>query len=379
MVKRKRIGLIFFVNPKWMGGVYYILNLINSLNYLTDYEKPEIILLCKEKSDYNYALKYTSYPYLSFLIYYRKLTIFQRFINKLSRQILKKNIFSITNTNIDVDLIFPIRDTKNIVNGPLNIGWIPDFQDKYLTGFFSETELKKRDKCVRGLRDSGIPIVFSSKDAQNDFLKFYNGKIEQTHIYRFSSKIPCITIDYNAILHKYHVEENNYFLCSNQFWVHKNHEILFKAIKILKNKGVKIRLICTGNNNDFRSKDYYRNLLDYLEDNNLNDCIKILGLIERQEQLVLMERCRAIIQPSLFEGWNTSIEEAKSMNKLMILSDLNVHKEQAKDNALFFARHDYEELADVIESVINKQPKIININYVDTIITSARAFISLIK
>ncbi len=38
----------------------------------------------------------------------------------------------------------------------------------------------------------------------------------------------------------------------------------------------------------------------------------------------------ALINPSQFEGWSTTVEEAKSLGVKMLLSDLEVHKEQAK-------------------------------------------------
>ena len=65
MAQRKRIALIFNVNKNWMGGTYYILNLINALNTLPDRDKPEILLLCQTEDDYKYAWEYTSYPHLS--------------------------------------------------------------------------------------------------------------------------------------------------------------------------------------------------------------------------------------------------------------------------------------------------------------------------
>ena len=68
MARRKRIALIFGVNKDWMGGTYYVLNIIEALNTLPEDEKPEIILLCKSESDYRYAEEYTGYPHLTFRI-----------------------------------------------------------------------------------------------------------------------------------------------------------------------------------------------------------------------------------------------------------------------------------------------------------------------
>jgi hypothetical protein len=56
----------------------------------------------------------------------------------------------------------------------------------------------------------------------------------------------------------------------------------------------------------------------------------------------------AVINPSLFEGWSSTVEECKGVGKPMILSDLGVHKEQYPE-AIYFERSSSEMLADVME------------------------------
>jgi glycosyltransferase involved in cell wall biosynthesis len=50
----------------------------------------------------------------------------------------------------------------------------------------------------------------------------------------------------------------------------------------------------------------------------------------------LMRHAIAVINPSKFEGWSTTVEEAKSMGKAILLSDIAVHREQAPDRAAYF-------------------------------------------
>ena len=58
-----------------------------------------------------------------------------------------------------------------------------------------------------------------------------------------------------------------------------------------------------------------------------------------------MRKSISIIQPSLFEGWSTIVEESRSIGKLIILSDLEVHKEQNFSRSIFFKRNSYKDLA----------------------------------
>ena len=47
----------------------------------------------------------------------------------------------------------------------------------------------------------------------------------------------------------------------------------------------------------------------------------------------------AVINPSLVEGWSTSVEEAKSLRVPLVLSNIPVHREQAIRDAIFFDPH----------------------------------------
>ena len=67
-----------------------------------------------------------------------------------------------------------------------------------------------------------------------------------------------------------------------------------------------------------------------------------------------MRKSIAVIQPSLFEGWSTIVEECRSIGKKIILSDLNVHKEQNFSESIFFKRNSYEDLSSKILSSYKK-------------------------
>ena len=62
-----------------------------------------------------------------------------------------------------------------------------------------------------------------------------------------------------------------------------------------------------------------------------------------------MQNAQAVIQPSLFEGWSTVIEDARALNKFVIASDLDVNKEQLQTNVRFFERNSAQALAAAIE------------------------------
>jgi glycosyltransferase involved in cell wall biosynthesis len=60
----------------------------------------------------------------------------------------------------------------------------------------------------------------------------------------------------------------------------------------------------------------------------------------------------AIINPSRFEGWSTTVEEAKSSGKTVLLSDIPVHREQDPPHGKYFSVDSASELADLMATTI---------------------------
>ena len=58
-----------------------------------------------------------------------------------------------------------------------------------------------------------------------------------------------------------------------------------------------------------------------------------------------------MINPSLFEGWSTSVEEAKSLDKRILLSNIPVHREQAPARGIYFDPQDAADLAFKLKQV----------------------------
>ena len=58
------------------------------------------------------------------------------------------------------------------------------------------------------------------------------------------------------------------------------------------------------------------------------DYYKILGVVPYNDLLSLMAYSIAVINPSKSEGWSSTVEQAKSYGKMILLSDLDVHLEQ---------------------------------------------------
>ena len=118
-----------------------------------------------------------------------------------------------------------------------------------------------------------------------------------------------------------------------------------------------INLICSGHLSDYRNKSHIEDIKNYILTNDLNSNIKLLGLIDYSDVFGLIQMSKGVINPSLFEGWSSTVEECKSINKNMILSDLRVHEEQYP-SATFFDKHDVESLKVVLKNFKKSESKL---------------------
>jgi len=67
--------------------------------------------------------------------------------------------------------------------------------------------------------------------------------------------------------------------------------------------------------------------------------------LDYRDILALNARADALVNPSRFEGWSTTVEEAKALGTPLVLSNLPVHREQVAERALYFDPDDPEDCA----------------------------------
>jgi glycosyltransferase involved in cell wall biosynthesis len=254
-----------------------------------------------------------------------------------------------------IDVISHSYLTYGSVNCKI-VSWIPDFQHLHLPDFFSSKEIDVRNQLLNTMIQNSDAVILSSQDAYNDCLQFDKMSKEKLHVLQFVSQPdPTVfTLEAGFINNKHKVPEK-YFYLPNQLWKHKNHLCVFKAIKNLKTKGIEINLLCSGSLSDYRNAEFINEIKSYVVDNQLEDNIKLLGLIDYIDVLYFMRYSIAVINPSLFEGWSSTVEECKSIGKNMILSDLDVHKEQNPAGSSFFELANTETLEALLESMWNEE------------------------
>jgi len=344
-----KVGFIGSVSKEWMGGLNYFKNLLFAINSIEEKEL-EVFVFVGKKIDIKTKRMFQEYAtVIEDSIFDRK--SIKWFLGKIEQKIFKTNILLeniLKKHNIQILSHAAITKLKTIKT----INWIPDFQHIHLPQMFSEKEIQNRNNnFLKLIRDSDL-IVLSSFDALKDMKKFAPNDEDKARVLQFVSQpnsryFELDEHDKSLLLQKYEIKDD-FFYIPNQFWKHKNHMMIFEAINELKKDGVEINIVCTGYLGDYRNKTYIDDIRKVVKLNNLEDNIKLLGLVDYEDVFALIKFSKAVINPSLFEGWSSTVEECKSVGKNMILSDLDVHKEQYP-NAVFFKRDSIESLKEVLK------------------------------
>jgi hypothetical protein len=359
--KNKKIVIGFVLNydlQKWLGGVYVIKNLIQVINfYYKNIYLFKIIVNSKNKNIAK-SIFNESDVIVSDLFDKKKLSFYYN--------IIKIIFFGKSNT---YDYFF-IKNKINLVSHSIYLGrkslipsfyWIPDFQHIEMKAMFSFIgRLLTHLNILCGIKNC-TKIILSSHHNKKLFKRYFNVDNKTILISRFRFFLNYQKLKSN-LKKKYNLPKK-YFIITNQFWKHKNHNVLINAINHLnehKFSNNKIHLVMTGKNFDHRNKNYFRDIMNKIEKLKLKGNIRYLGVIKSDDLFFLIKNSIALINPSLYEGWNSGVEQAMALNKKTILSFIATHKEQADENTYFFSTNDYKKLSEHLVNLLrssNIKPK----------------------
>ena len=229
--------------------------------------------------------------------------------------------------------------------------WFPDFQFRHLPEMFDEQERRERERQWSYVAERAQGVLAISRAVAEDALAEHPQIAEKVHVCGFPPVFPASVLGEapDEVRRRYHLPER-FFLVSNQFWQHKNHALVFRALSRLKQCGKVAPVVAfTGRPHDYRRPDAFSEMLSYVAREGLHAECRFLGVVPRGEQLALVRAAEAVIQPSRFEGRGAIVEETTLLGAQLLCSDLPVHRELNAPRALFFSVEGVDELAGLLE------------------------------
>lgn len=143
---------------------------------------------------------------------------------------------------------------------------------------------------------------------------------------------------------------DKYFFYPAQFWNHKNHIGILKAIRELKYEFRDICIVFCGSH-----KNAYSDVIKYINENGLINNVIILDYVSNYSMIKLYQKTVGLVMPSFFGPTNIPQLEAFVLGCPVAVANVYAVAEQVGDAALLFDPYDYSDIAKCMKILWNDE------------------------
>jgi glycosyltransferase involved in cell wall biosynthesis len=146
-------------------------------------------------------------------------------------------------------------------------------------------------------------------------------KTSKRDILSFNSKcrvyvIPnTLNLEYYKPVFENEIEYGDFIVFIGRLVYYKHLEVVIEALRILRDK-CDVKLVVLGDG------PMRGNWEDLVKRYNLKDVVEFKGYVSHEEKLYYLSKCRALVLPSIFEGFGIVILEAWALRKPVIVADV---------------------------------------------------------
>jgi len=350
----KKIGLYLGSEPNGGGAFQYGISILNAVSTLP-IDNYEVLVVYSTLSWGEILKKYSvKVRYVSLSSFERKIALWWRrigFSTILWRKIAPKlHPFTRKFMQSDCDLwIFPSQDIWAYRIPIKGICAIHDLMHRYENRFDEVSAYgrdKRREFHYSDICKFSMGVLVDSRIGKQHVIESYKVEPSTVHI------LPFIAPNYIYSHHvpfefdtRYHLPDK-YIFYPAQFWSHKNHLNLIKAINQLKNELPDLKLVLVG-----AKKDGYELIIKKVIELELSQKIIFLGYVPNDDITEIYRRARALIMPTFFGPTNIPPLEALALGCPMAVSNIYGMPEQVGDAGLLFNPEIVEEIAESIKKL----------------------------
>lgn len=256
-------------------------------------------------------------------------------------------LYVITNNAIGIDLAgaIPIWGCKICALHDCIREIYPENFDRH--GLYLKLYYFKAKHVARSPR---VHIVTLTHDSQTELQKYYHIPNERIDIVTCGWEHMMSTNIDDSIFDKINIKINEeYFFSLGSKYKHKNFKWVVEAAK----RNPKYKFVITG------TGIYSDNEIELKKE--IPDNVIFTGYISNEEIKSLMIHCKALIQPSLYEGFGLPPLEALSVGAPIIVSNRSCLPEIYKGAAHYIDPYDYEvDLDKLIAGSVNAPETVLN-------------------
>lgn len=237
-------------------------------------------------------------------------------------------------TRMKADLLFnPFLSANFYEAGIPAVTVITDLQFRYYPEFFDRADRAHRQRAFRAACRHASRIICISDYVRGTVLKLSGVSADR-----------CIRIYLGATgrltppgdrqpLTEWGIEPEQYLLYPANFWPHKNHERLLLAFEryVRENPATRLKLVCCGSKGK-RGKELH----EFAASAGIADRVRFPGYVTDAQLAALLAGCKALIFPSLYEGFGMPLVEAMEAGRPVLASNTTSLPEVGGDAYLAF-------------------------------------------
>ena len=345
-----KIAYIIETTSKSGGSYYQTLNLYEDITKNFK-QNSRLIIFTNKKENLNNLKDYKCEK-----IFYN-LNFIDKIITKLSSIFLLRLIFNFFSIKTSLEKILLRNKVDLIIFPNPSVTHYTIRHIKFVSTIFdlchldhknfpevNVSEFKHREKLYNHLSENACGIITNSLILKKKISQRYN-----------FSKNKIFSIPFNPIKRKFKLRKykKKFFLYPANYWKHKNHEIVIKAVKILSQKKIKnFKCIFTGSD-----KGYLSELEKMIDLYDLRKYFELKKFLNEKDLFNLYTNCIGVIMTSYFGPTNLPPLESFQYKKPLIYNK-RFSKEIPSKNCLMINIEDKFELSLAMLKILNnKYPK----------------------
>lgn len=343
----KKILVILDTEPEWGGEHQYASVMMNCI--LNIMERNKILAICGNRYWRKWCrengIQILENQWFSFSKqeqeYHIKYPLFSRIycmnISAIGKIIRKKKVKAVLCMrqgifipNIGIKVLAPVHDLMHRYEGHF-----PEVGDKF----------EKRELIFASKAKYAWCVLTDSKVGKHQFMESYLPYMRRGKPHIIS--MPFVVPRHIAECEEEYIDvPSKYVFYPAQFWQHKNHLNLLRAINILKEQIKDIHLILVGS-----EKNNIKKVQQYISENHLESNVTIKGFVSNGNITYLYRHAIGLVMPSYFGPTNIPPLEAMALGCPVAISDKYAMPEQVGDAGLLFNPDSFEEIAECIRKM----------------------------
>lgn len=250
------------------------------------------------------------------------------------------------------------RASVGVMHFPMQLGFLTevptiytphDLQHLHLPQFFSRADVARREKQYRALCAQATIVVVMSTWAKDDFVAQYGLRPDKVRVVPGAATTAVYEqpteAEMAAVREGLRLPEQ-FAIYPAKAWPHKNHLRLVGALELLRDLGVEVPVVMTGNQDgsDIPVLAKARAL-------GVADLLHFVGFVTPRDLVALYRMARMMVFPSMFEGWGLPVVEALAMGLPVACSKATCLPAVTAGAAELFEATDTAAIADAIRKV----------------------------